>query len=283
MTETPASPRPLELGDTVVEDNAADSRLGKSVRIVVAAILAVVVLILTVVLYGLLAGVINAPAPRTAQEFVLMRAKASVETSPTSGENWADYIDVLVAQKNYSGAAEVVSRARKAVGDRTSILAVNNAEINLLIAQEQYKKALDAADRSLEQDAAATEKLITSYAEKGITIRPGTPTPWASVTVDTLSYKAVAAVALKKYDVALDALTTALGVDPLAADVAAFRGRVYLMKADTESLESARKDFEYALQFIPDYPAAIEGLAEVEKLTGSNPSVDGSPDPTATP
>lgn len=278
MTEPTASAAPPELAES-----AAESQLDRPVRYVVAAILAVVVLILSVVLYGLLAGIINPPAPRTAQEFVLTRAKASVETSPTDGQVWADYIDVLVARKDYSGATEIASKARKAVGEETSILAVNNAELNLLIAQKQYRKALDSAEKFLKQDAADTEKLIKGYAARGITIPAAFQIPWQAVTIDTLGYKAIAAIGLKKYDVAFDTLTTALDIDPLAADVAAFRGRVGIMKGDKESLETARGDFFYALRFLPDDPAALAGLAEVEKLTGVKMSVDEYRDAMSTP
>lgn len=263
MGETTAS-----AGEVDFAESAAGSRSDKSMLVVTAAILVVVVLILIVVFYGLVAGVINPPAPRTAQEFALVRAQAMVKSTPQNGQYWSDYIDVLVAQEEFAEAAKIVSSARKAVGENDSIFIVDNAELRLLIAQEQHKKALDSADKYLEQEAKSLEKMMSDYRARGITVPDTIDQQRTAVTVDTLGYKAIAAIGLKKYDVALDALTTALEASPLAADVAAFRGQVYIMKGDKESLEKARTDFTYALQFIPDYPVALEGLAEVEKLTG---------------
>ncbi len=71
---------------------------------------------------------------------------------------------------------------------------------------------------------------------------------------------------------ALEALTRALELDPLAADVATFRGNVYVLKGDSESLELARNDFEYALQFIPDSDPALQGLQAVEELSSETSS-----------
>lgn len=256
-------------GRRVAEQVATqDSRIDQLTPVVVRAILITVVLVLFVLLYGLVAGVLNPPAPRTYEEYMMVRAKAMVEATPASGQYWADYIDVTVRKEDYSRAANIIEEAREAVGDDPTILLVNNAELRMLLAQERNEEVLERSEAFLKQDAEFRAEEYKRFMEKGVNVPDSFNRTRVAVTIDTLGLQALAAVALEQYDVALEALTAALELDPLAADVAIFRGNVCVLKGDPESLERARKDFTYALRFMPDSEAALDGLSEVEELTG---------------
>lgn len=235
--------------------------------ILVTGILVTIVLILVVLLYGLVAGVINPPAPRTAEEFMLVRAKSMVEAAPTNGQYWADYVDVLVKRGADRQAEEIIGQARESVGTDPSILLVNNAELRLLLAQDRNEEVLTISDKFLKQDADLMVKQLADYAAKGINAPADFNKARTAVTIDTLSLRSLAAVALKRYDVAIETLEPALELDPYAADLATFLGNVYLLKGDAASLELARNSFNYALAFIPDSEAALDGLAEVNRLS----------------
>jgi tetratricopeptide (TPR) repeat protein len=236
----------------------------RRIRLVLIGIAACVVLMLTVVLYGLLSGVINPPAPRTASEYALARAKEMMVKEPKNGQYWGDYIDLLVARGSLSEAQQAVAQARKAVGADDTGLIVNNSELRLLIARKQYQKAFDLSTKYMKADEDQRNKRNSELAARGIKAPDSLNAARQDLTVELMSLRAIAAVEIKNYDDGIRALTIALRADPEAADVAAFRGKVLMLKGDKQSLEFAKSDFERALKFIPDYQPALDALKELK-------------------
>lgn len=270
MADAGASRKDHPRGGTVI---TGEQDLGRFTPLLVKAILLTIAFILIVLVYGLVAGVLDPAAPRTAEEYTLVRAKAMVEQQPGNGQYWADYIGVMTGQGKYGRARDLIAEARESIESSTSsLLLVNNAELGLLLAQEQNEELIELADAYLVEDQQLREKELIDLAQKGVTVSEQYNQRRSSITIATLSMKARAAVELKEYDVALEALTRALELDPLAADVATFRGNVYVLKGDSESLELAREDFNRALQFIPDSEPALQGLQAVEELSGETSS-----------
>ncbi|MDF1542327.1 MAG: hypothetical protein RQ731_03335 [Anaerosomatales bacterium] len=233
--------------------------------VLITGVLVTIVLILAVILYGLLGGVINPPAPRTYPEYLLVRAQTMVGEEPGNGQYWADYVDIMILRGNYREAEDLIVQAREAVGDSATILLVNNAELRLLLAQGVYEEVLERGEAYLEQDAEMLKSQLADYAARGITVPSTFNKQRAAVTIETLLVRARAAVELKEYETALDDLNAALDWDPLAADIRIFRGNVGLLEGGAESLERAKEDFTFALQFLPDSDAARAGLAELER------------------
>lgn len=266
---------PLEVVETSAEE---ESKLDRRIRLLIPAVLVVVVLILTVLVYGLVAGVINPAAPRTAEEFALNRAETMIASSPGNAQYWADYIEILSSRRRYGDATGAVADARKAIGADETILLINNAELILLMEQGKFDEVFAKSDAFLKQDDDFVKKRADEYATKGVTADPHGDATRKGVTIETLNLRASAAVRLEKYDDAIKALDYALTLSPTAADVSIFRGNVYALKGDAASLQKAKEDYEYALQFLPNDENALAGLEDVEKRLGG---VSGSAEDTA--
>lgn len=254
-----ARSKPVHASREVVE--VGSDPLAKRMLVTV---LVLVVLILTVLFYALFAGAINPPAPRTATEYAYNRAQAMIDQEPGNGLWWSDYIRLLVAEKRYGDAERAIKDAREAVTEAT-IMHVNNAELQLLMAREQYQEVIDRSTEFLKYDAEYRYQQDIDAAQRGITLSPESRRAQNKVTIETLGVRAQASVQLKDYEDAIGALTTALKADPRASDVYAFRGDVHVLAGDDAAAEA---DYREALKYLPDYQPAIDGLAALGKTPG---------------
>lgn len=217
-------------------------------------ILFIIVTILSLVLYGLLAGVFMPPAPRTRAEDVLARTAAEVKAKPKDGKAWADYAEALYATGSKDEAREVLKQARKNVKSR-SIREVNNAEVHLLILDGKNAEALKLSTEYIQIDFAIRSADASANAQKLISVPleayPNGP------TITSFILRATAETNLKKYKDAVADYGNALVLDPQAADVQIMRGWARIAAGDKKG---AKQDFEQGLRFLPDDPSGRRGL-----------------------
>jgi len=222
------------------------------------AIAFVVVFALVAVLYGLIAGLINAPTPRTATEARLVLLEQVVRDTPGSGAAWRDYASALYVSGKKSEAKALIGRSRSAVKDidRTYPYLI---ELDILWMEKDYAKVIKKAEESYKADQKYKAEFIQKKARDGRKIRmKDIPT---DATIAILLYQGRANGALQKWDEAVAALSKAIELDPRASDLLVLRAEAQV-KAGNEA--AARKDYKAALTFIPDMPAALEGLKKLD-------------------
>jgi tetratricopeptide (TPR) repeat protein len=234
------------------------------VRVLLGVILVAVALVITVVLYALIAGVINPPAPRTAVEFALQRSEAAVKARPGSGKDWADYVTLLMQTGDMGEAKKQLKKARRLVKDKTLVY-LNNVDMAILVSESKFKEAYAASDGYLKFDEKVRGDAIKEYGARGIVVTPEVVAGQNQVTAELLTYRARAAAGLKKYDKALEALDFALQSSPGASDILVLRAAVHIQAGDKKA---AIADFREALTYIPDYQPALDGL----KALGAKPA-----------
>lgn len=267
----PIDPRNVDSRYVIEEEFSEEQAADSTNRWLVVGIFGVVILLLTFLLYGLIAGVLNPPAPRTAVEFAMQRAEATIQAKPESGRDWADYALLLYKTGDKAKAKATIKKARKVLKNN-SLVYVNNAEIEILLREGKNAEALKAADAELKYDAEERKKLDIERAKRGVKMPVEYQREMNKVTIDTLVMKARAQSALKKYDDAITSLAYAIYADPQAADVIVMRGELFLKVGNKEA---AKNHFVEALKFIPDYEPALNGL----KRLGVDPSTLPSSSP----
>jgi tetratricopeptide (TPR) repeat protein len=217
----------------------------------------VIVTALTGVLYFLITGVLNPPAPRTALETQQLLLSGVVAKNPKSGAAWSDYIKTVTQTGDYRMADQLVKRGRASVEGDQRIM-VDLAALELLTVQGDYKAADKLADKILEEDKVNRAKAIETLIAKGVRMKP--TDIGVDVAVQARLGKAKVAANLKHWDVAIKQLTEALDFSPRSADLLALRGQA---KLELGKKAEAKKDFEAALRFDPEYRLALDGLKKV--------------------
>jgi tetratricopeptide (TPR) repeat protein len=227
-----------------------------------------VVLTLTVLIFGLLADIINPAAPRTATEFALKRYETQLKADPKNGETWGAYIKVLYGIGKKREAYNAVADARKVVKD-AGLVYVNNAELDIMINDGRNAEASKLADKYIGFDNDMRAAIEKKNAAGGITVPIEKMQLQNQTSIELAIYKAKAAGNLKQWGQAIDILGFALKADPTAADVMTLRGWAYLNRNQKDDLAQAKRHFTAAIQFLPDYASALEGLQKVESLEAS--------------
>lgn len=218
------------------------------------AILFVLITALTGILYFVLTGVIDPPAPRTAVETQALLLEQAVKTSPKSGSAWSDYIKTVTQMGDYNRASGLVKRARASVSGDQRIV-VDLAALNLLMFEKEYKAADKLADDILEQDKADRARALAELASKGVFMKP--TEVGVDVAVQARLGKARVSAKLGHWDVAVKMLTEALDFSPNNSDLYALRGQArFELKQDAQ----AAKDFKTALKYDPQNKLALQGL-----------------------
>lgn len=222
-------------------------------------ILLLAVTALTGVLYALLVGVINPSSPRTAVEARLVVLRNAATSVPDSGKARRDYVDALIVSGDLGEARSQIAIARKDIKQPLEIAHVDLAELDLLWAQKRYpevaKKAAEFQKAELKRRKDYLEERRKSRNIQGVEI-PVVP------MVQMLTYQARAYGAQEQWSQAIKSLDAALKLDPLAADLLILRADAHIENGDKAK---AKKDFEKALEFIPDFEPALEGLKALEK------------------
>lgn len=221
-------------------------------------IAAVIVLILSLALWVLLTGIMNPPTPRSYHEKQLDLLEQVVKQKPKVATAWADWARALIAAKQYSQAQRVLDRGDKALGKKTPELDLERARLEL--ARGKKDSALKMLDETLKLAQQIRADELGKLSEKAVVIDPRTIkgdviANAADLKGDLLAEKAQWAEAEKAY-------STAVYEKPQSADYLVQRGAVYI---ELKEFDKAKKDFEQALAFIPDFQPALTGLERVEK------------------
>lgn len=212
---------------------------------------------LTAVLYFLLTGVVNPPAPRTALETQAVLLEDAVRQNPLSGQVWSDAIKTQTSLRDFDRATALVAQGRKSVkGDQR--IYVDLAAVDLLLVQKKNAEADRLADKVVEQDDANREAAKKLLVSKGVQTPPDNIA--AELGVKARLAKARTSAALEKWDVAAKMMTEALGFSPNSADLLSMRGDAYLKLGKKAA---AKKDFQAALRLAPDYDPARTALAKL--------------------
>lgn len=226
----------------------------------VAILSAVILLIVLVWLVGLISaivtGVLMPSAPRTEVERTIKVYEAEIKSGKMTPQYWSDYILTLVQAKQYSKADEVASEALASIKRNTAVIWL--ARANLEIARGKYDLAVKYADRALtesdkerqaEVDAARTS-VNAEIAGEG---KPLSHQEALLLKANALELGGATAKALDIYE-------KYLAENPTDADI---HVRLGSLKADAGDKAGAKKEFQAALQYIPDSPEALEGLKKI--------------------
>lgn len=205
--------------------------------------------VLALLAYAIYASITGPRAPRTALERDIMALESIVVHNPKSPHAWGDYVKSLVVAGRYGEAARVVADARSEVGTAT---AVHIEEARLHFARGKEDRALELLDRAVTQANAEMEAQRASQVAKGVTVAPDSTDIIAANILKAEVYER-----LGMWREAVDAYTAALEHSGSMADVLSSRGEAHLELGDATN---ARADFERALEFIPDYEPALDGL-----------------------
>lgn len=242
------------LQGAVVSSEVVDSPRDSVNRTLGYVIIGLVVVGLTGVLYVLLAGIVNPPSPRTLTETELVIAEAGVRTSPQSGDAWSDYVGTLTRLERYREAESQLEKGRKQLKGQ-NLLKINLAGVDLYGKMADNEKSLKLAEQCVEDYKKLEAEQIKTEAAKGITVAREQVAP--KVATKVYFTAARAAARSEKWKVATTYLTEALFYDPLGSDILVARGDMYAKMGESDK---ARADFEKALEYIPDYAPAKQGL-----------------------
>lgn len=227
-------------------------------RWLIAAIIGVVVLILTVGLWIVATGIMNPPTPRTYHERQLDLLETVVKQKPKAVSAWSDYVRALTAAKQYSAAQRTLARAEKVVGKDTPELALERARLTLARGDQKQGAAELAKALKITQDL--RKEVLAEFAKKGVVVDPKIIKGPVMAEIARLQGDQFASE--KKWPEAIKAYSIALVERPTDADLLVLRGSVYL---ETDDAEKAEADFKQALEYIPDFQPALDGMKRLEK------------------
>lgn len=245
-SERPATPTPARRRRSIFED--------PMVRRMTWFAIGLVVIYLVGVLSALVLGVLGQSAPKTAVESDVQYYELQTAKTPKDAKVWTEYIGALIQAEQYMKAQDVIDRASASV-EQSSTQAFRTMQVDLDFATGDYKSAIKNADKVrelLEKDYEKQKKTPGSAASRKLPIHEN--------YYLVLITKAEAQVKLGDEKGAIETLTLFLEDNKTAADVFARRGA---LRAEQGDKEGAEADFRETLKYIPDDPAALEGLKKI--------------------
>lgn len=244
----------------VIED--VDGKWALYSRLLGGGVVLVVLTLLSAIIYVLVVGVFNPPAPRTAYEARLVVLDEARASSPHSGKAWAESIMLYTLMGRTDEAEQLYRNANALLAEiPEELVAVELAWAQSLLHQERWEDAIAQADLVLSMEdevVAAVELAHPTAAEAGL-VEMGEVAPAHLVKADAYMGLAAPQEAIEEFDAALE-------LEPRAADIYWARGVAHWEAGD---LEAARRDMEEALRYDPNYAPARAGLAELEESGGN--------------
>lgn len=228
----------------------------RSVWVLGTAVFVVIVLILTVLLYIIAAGVLSPPAPRTSAERQLFMLEQIVEDKPDSVLAWADYINASTSAGQYRQAETLINQAENTVGSGLPEIELSRAK--WLLAQGRDDEGLDQLEATIEITEEYRASELERLTAQGIAISPQQIK--AEVLAEAGYLRALVLVERELWSEAKGAFDSVLVEQPTNADALVARGHVSIELGDEAA---ARSDFDQALVYIPDYQPALDGLDEL--------------------
>jgi tetratricopeptide (TPR) repeat protein len=223
-------------------------------RLTLAAVVVVAIWIAGLV-SAILFGVVTQPkAPRTVVERDLVVYRETVQSGTADTKTWAHYIDVLITAGQLSEANTVInSTLSEAKADRSFVLA---ERARLRLVERDFAQAVVSADEAI----AAAEKehdAEISANESGAAARDvPLPESWGLAILTKASALTEAgdhAAAVKAYD-------SYLADNPTDSEVLVRRGDQKAAAGDTSG---ATSDYQNALEYVPDFVPALDGLKKI--------------------
>lgn len=217
----------------------------------------VVVALLTGLAFALVSGWLSPSGPRTALEARVLTAADGVRKVPSSGQARYDLIVTLGLSgldRQARTAVDAAKRELKGIELPYAYLGEATLDLN----GDRFRDAISVADEGLKVEAAAFDAERRRLAKERIDATLPESLQRLQVQFDLV--KAQASVKLGDWKGSADALTAALQVDPLSADVLVLRAVTYRQMGD---LNKARADYQKALTLIPDYQPAVDGLKQI--------------------
>jgi len=213
-----------------------------------------VILYLATIVGAFFMGVIGSTEPKTALERDLQNFQGTAMQSPNDPVAWREYALVLIRDKQYRKAQDVIDKATKAV-DQSAGQELLLAQAQLQLSQKDYDEAIKTSDEVRKKLKAYYDKMVKKTGSPEALGREINENYWAALFV-----KAQAQRELKQNDAALKSLDEYLKQKPTAADVLVQRGE---LRAEAGNKEGAEADFKQALIFLPQDKAALEGLKKI--------------------
>ncbi|MDA3936572.1 MAG: hypothetical protein PF636_06885 [Actinomycetota bacterium] len=240
------------------EPSSSQTGQDRPTRIIVISIMLVIISIFTVVLWAVAGGVFQRLAPRTFVERQIDMLEGVVAEKPGSEEAWADYALSLIAAKQYSRADSVLDDAEVVLGDQViDIIAVR---AHLASVRGDDGQALELIQNAITAGLEFRASELARLAEQSV--YPDPQTIKGPVLAGAYAFEARLLAAQGLWAEAETAYSGALEEEPASADALVARGAVYI---EMSSVESATADFQRALEFIPGFAPALEGLERIEK------------------
>jgi tetratricopeptide (TPR) repeat protein len=209
-------------------------------------------LVLSTVAYMVIFAVRGSDAPRTASERAIDIAEQKVQEDPTSSEAWAVYVQALTAGELYGEAASAIEQAREASGDTVRLMI---EEARLANTEGDAGKALTILSEAIDlaQEEKAEQRLENE--EIGVTMVPA-----SEDLIDAALLHARIHKEFERWAESIESYTLALDEDGTMSDVLVERGEVLERAGE---LDEAEADYLRALDFIPDFPPAVDGLNRI--------------------
>lgn len=244
-------------GDHSLGGRGGDPRASdRMIRFLGWSILAVALALITFAGYVVI-RVTGLQPPRTYLERQLDVAELATKASPDAPKAFADYAAALTAARQYSKAQSVLADALDRMPNSPELML---QQAHLYLARGQDDKAIEWVDKTLKSVQDIRQKREEALAQQSIS---GDVTVWYSDTaIDAAMLKAAVLYDRKDYEGAITMFNRALQEDPQQSDVRS-------AKADAEvelgRFDAAIRDYKQALQFIPDFQPALDGLKRAEE------------------
>lgn len=247
-TEGPDSP---DASDEDIEEPPAEPDIVSAWLLRVA--LALIIVVLATATALVVFFVTAEKAPRTAVERDIAAAEIAVREHSSDPAAWQALAYAYVRGARFDDAVEVSRRGRTATGAEVLLL----SEADALRAAGRDKEALVIYDEAV--TALSEEESAAVAARK----KQGIATPTTNESLVTAFYgRSLSRSKTGDTSGAIADVKKALEIDPRQSSLLATLGELYEKTGETAKAEAAYRE---ALQFIPDYPAALLGLKRLEK------------------
>lgn len=213
-----------------------------------------VVLYLITIVSALVLGVLGSPEPRTRAERDEQHYERLAMMTPEDPAVWKQYINSLIATKQYLKAQDVIDRASEVI-DQSTTQDISTGQAQLYLLTGRHNEAIELCGEikaNLKKSYEAALKTPDSPEQKGEDINDNY---WTCLLIEAESYAAIGDL-----DSAITVLDEYLEFRPTAADILVWRGD---LRAEVGDIAGAEADYRAAQQFVADDPDAAAGLERI--------------------
>lgn len=224
------------------------------VRILTWVLVVVVLLFLSTIVGALLLGVIGDDTPRTGRERDLQTYEYQTNQGTTDPYVWKAYVGALVDSGQLQKAQQVIDRGLQVINNEPGA-DLTFAQAQVYYSGKEYDKAVEAATEGMAALEGYHERQKNTDGSPESKGQPINDNYWGMLYLRALSY-----LELGENDKALADFDRYLEEKNGASDVFVIRGDLRLEMGDRAGAEA---DYRKALQHLPDYQPALDGLEEL--------------------